>query len=142
MARSRKRKESHWHDGQPSGYDWIGRTTRIAIYLRDNFECLMCGATEEDEGVHLSLDHFNPDGGHHPSNLLTLCLSCNSSRRAMPGREFYAEILDFVHRQLEKPLDRAEALSIAKRRWPKRYKQQAAAQRRLAEKRRKKPEAA
>ena len=29
------RKESHWRDGQPSGYDWIGRSTRLAIYLRD-----------------------------------------------------------------------------------------------------------
>ena len=78
--KKRKRKESHWHDGQPSGYDWISRSTRLAIYARDSNECLACGNTDS-----LTLDHLRRDlpksDVHKPSNLVTLCLTCNSSRR-------------------------------------------------------------
>lgn len=135
--RSKKRKESHWHDGQPSGYDWIGRTLRIAIYIRDEWKCLSCGYTASPDepaaaGAHpwagLTLDHLRRDcpKPHDPSNLVTLCLSCNSSRRAAGAATWNPEFAEVAYFQVRKPIDRAAALAIAKARWPARYANQAA----------------
>jgi hypothetical protein len=71
---------------------WIGRTsrggqrapiplsTRIEVFTRDGFACVECGASER-----LQLDHRYPwsrGGSDDPSNLQTLCGSCNSSKGA------------------------------------------------------------
>lgn len=53
---------------------------RQAIYSRDGYRCLHCGATED-----LSLDHIYPyslGGSDDPSNLQTLCRPCNSRKGA------------------------------------------------------------
>lgn len=136
--RSKKRKESHWHDGQPSGYDWISRTTRVAIYLRDEWKCLACGYTASPdapgEGAHpwagLTLDHLRRDVAKHhdPSNLVTLCLSCNSSRRHSEAATWNPAFAEVAYFQVRKQFDRKAALLIAKAMWPKRYAKQCEAQ--------------
>lgn len=48
------------------------------ILERDGHQCLVCGAIED-----LEMDHIIPlsrGGAHDPSNLQTLCRSCNSSK--------------------------------------------------------------
>jgi 5-methylcytosine-specific restriction endonuclease McrA len=138
-VRSKKRKESHWHDNQPGGYDWISRTTRIAIYMRDEWKCLACGyhASPDEpaaDGAHpwagLTLDHLRRDVAKHhdPSNLVTLCLTCNSSRRHTDAATWNPVFAEVAYFQVTKPLDRPAALAIAKAMWPKRYAKQCEAQ--------------
>lgn len=68
-----------------SGYDWIYRPTRFAIYHRDAFRCLSCMKKFKWTGKRkgLSLDHVVPlssGGKNSPDNLLTLCIKCNNSK--------------------------------------------------------------
>lgn len=56
----------------------IPRRVRISIFERDNWKCLTCD-TDSD----LTLDHIYPvalGGSDDPSNLQTLCRSCNSKK--------------------------------------------------------------
>lgn len=65
------------------GMNWISKVTRLAIYLRDNMQCLLCGKTVLD-GIQLSLDHITPHifkGSNKPNNLYTCCKVCNSKRQ-------------------------------------------------------------
>lgn len=53
---------------------------RMAVYDRDGWRCLHCGAEEN-----LSLDHIQPwslGGADTMENLQTLCRSCNSRKGA------------------------------------------------------------
>lgn len=59
---------------------------RIAVYTRDNFQCVYCGSEES-----LSLDHKTPEirgGTHDIDNLQTACISCNGGKRDMTHDEF------------------------------------------------------
>lgn len=142
--RTRKRKESHWRDGQASGYDWCGRTLRIAVYMRDGWSCLACGyhasPDHPGDGAHpwagLTLDHLRRDcpKPNDPTNLVTLCLSCNSSRRAVGPAAWDATFAETAYFQVRKALDRKAALELAKAIWPKRYAAQAARCKRWREK--------
>jgi len=61
---------------------WIRLEPRLAIYLRDDLTCAWCGQSARD-GVELTLDHCKPrnkGGDNKPSNLVTSCFTCNSSR--------------------------------------------------------------
>ena len=112
----------HWRDGQASGYDWIERSTRLAIYLRDGNKCLRCETTED-----LSLDHFDPSNrSNAPTNLVTLCQTCNSSRRASDPDEWDAVFAVAARAAILLPVDRKEGLRLAKARWPQRYAAKAA----------------
>jgi hypothetical protein len=62
---------------------WIRRSTRFAIYARDGFKCVVC-----DSYKRLSLDHIDPDGSNEHTNLVTLCGSCNSSKKRTPLLEW------------------------------------------------------
>lgn len=66
--------------------NWITRILRLAIYLRDKFTCQYCLTDlHAADPFDITLDHINPrnNGGLHvPSNLVTACRSCNSSKRA------------------------------------------------------------
>ena len=53
---------------------------RMAIYDRDGFSCVSCGADDR-----LSIDHIHPislGGMTEPANLQTLCRSCNARKGA------------------------------------------------------------
>lgn len=66
---------------------WIRRSTRLSIYMRDRFTCQWC----ELSFPVLTLDHVRPlsrGGTHCPSNLVTACLSCNSARQDKTLRQF------------------------------------------------------
>ena len=79
-----------------NGSKWIRREKRRAIYARDDFRCIYCGAGVED-GATLTLDHVTPrvlGGGNEASNLVTACLHCNSARRDLPVRAFAATLAD------------------------------------------------
>ena len=72
------------------GSNWIRRSTRLAIYDRDGFACVYCGAGAEHEGVELGLDHVKPrelGGGNAPSNLVTCCGHCNVDKDTIFGNE-------------------------------------------------------
>jgi hypothetical protein len=64
----------------------------LAIYVRDGFACAYCGRGVEEEGVVLTLDHLEPysKGGAliDPTNLITACRNCNSSRGDQPFTRF------------------------------------------------------
>jgi CRISPR/Cas system Type II protein with McrA/HNH and RuvC-like nuclease domain len=74
------------------GSSWIRAEKRLAIYIRDQFTCVYCqrdlrSADKRD----VTLDHITPrcvrtDNSAH--NLVTACLSCNSTRRDTPLAEF------------------------------------------------------
>ena len=69
----------------PSGHvdsDYIAipptEAERQAVFKRDGFKCVFCGATDD-----LTLDHVIPrskGGSSNPDNLQTLCRSCNTSK--------------------------------------------------------------
>jgi len=78
------------------GSKWITKTKRWAIYFRDNCECVYCGRSLND-GAILTLDHIvpcealpKPNNKH--TNLVTACLSCNSSK----GDKDLNEYLSYV----------------------------------------------
>lgn len=51
---------------------------RMEIFKRDNFKCVICGATKDDDL--LEIDHIVPvcEGGNNdPENLRTTCRRCN-----------------------------------------------------------------
>jgi 5-methylcytosine-specific restriction endonuclease McrA len=81
---------------QPKGR-WIRVEKRAAIYERDGWECVYCGRGPRDPrrmsqaAVILSLDHLTPKsqgGTNDAHNLVTACLSCNSSRRDRDWRDY------------------------------------------------------
>jgi hypothetical protein len=74
------------------GSKWITKSKRWAIYFRDNCECVYCGRSLND-GAILTLDHIVPcealpvPNNKH-TNLVTACLSCNSSKNAKSLNEY------------------------------------------------------
>lgn len=85
---SRKRKKT---PHQPVGR-WIRVDKRLAIYLRDDFTCLLCGTGLTDVApAEITLDHVKPrskGGTNDERNLFTCCRSCNSSRQDQPLHKF------------------------------------------------------
>ena len=71
------KRNDNWQGGK-----WCRQSTRLAIYIRDGMACVYCGGTVEDGG-HFTLDHLTPvsrGGDNKPTNLVTACTRCNSSR--------------------------------------------------------------
>lgn len=61
---------------------WIRPSSRLAIYLRDSFRCVLCGKCTMP--AERTLDHVVPrrmGGSNRPDNLVLACLRCNSSRQ-------------------------------------------------------------
>ncbi len=109
---SRVRRSAH--TPAANGSKWIVPGRRWAIYLRDGFACVYCGHIGD-----LSLDHVVPaerGGNHHASNLVTCCISCNSSKQGISNRKWFARLRERgidtnkmrhrIARLLRKPLDR------------------------------------
>lgn len=73
---------------------WIRDTTRARIYKRDHYRCVYCdcevvvGGSESNKRS-ATLDHVTPKdqgGTNCHDNIVTACLSCNSSKRHMSVR--------------------------------------------------------
>ena len=107
------------------GSKWCRPSTRQALYHRDGFACVYCAAGA-DEGAVLTLDHVlacELGGDNAPTNLVTACLSCNSAKRDLPTRAWFALLRDrgvdttglasAVRRQTRRPLDRSEGIRLA-----------------------------
>lgn len=78
------------------GSKWIRPEKRVAIYLRDGLCCAYCGATQES-GALLTLDHVlacELGGTNEATNLVTACLSCNSSKQDCTTREWFVILRD------------------------------------------------
>ena len=81
------------------GMNWIAQTTRLAIYLRDGLSCAYCGESVES-GAKLTLDHIKPyseGGSNAPTNLVTCCHRCNSSRGTRPIRQFAEGVAAYLN---------------------------------------------
>jgi 5-methylcytosine-specific restriction endonuclease McrA len=77
------------------GSNWIRREKRIAIYRRDNHTCVYCGREVATEVA--TLDHVlacEIGGDNSEKNLVTACLSCNSSKRDLPLAKFLSTLAD------------------------------------------------
>jgi hypothetical protein len=64
------------------GTGWCRNSKRLAIYMRDNFSCMLCG--KQCAAHELTLDHIIPHGcggSNNENNLITACHTCNSTRR-------------------------------------------------------------
>lgn len=59
---------------------------RFTILKRDNYRCRLCGSAARDgDHVRLEVDHITPrvnGGSNDPTNLWTLCKSCNRGKGA------------------------------------------------------------
>ena len=107
---------SEWRKRKGRSSSWIRRSTRLAIYARDNFDCIYCQSIFPlaYNGAGLTLEHIIPrskGGTHEPANLVTACGRCNSSRqhRDHPKRELRRLLL-----QAQKPLNRELGRVLAK----------------------------
>jgi 5-methylcytosine-specific restriction endonuclease McrA len=79
------------------GSNWIRREKRLAIYLRDGLCCVYCAEEFEVSAQGLTLDHVVPcelGGNNSEGNLVTCCLSCNSSKQAKTTREWFQALRD------------------------------------------------
>jgi 5-methylcytosine-specific restriction endonuclease McrA len=92
----------------------------MALYHRDGFCCVYCGLGA-DEGAALSLDHVlacELGGTNEATNLVTACISCNSAKRDLTTRAWFAMLRDKgidtaalgarIRRQTARKLDREE----------------------------------
>ena len=103
------------------GSKWIRPDKRLAIMMRDGFQCQYCGACVED-GIAMTLDHITPVhyyGSNKASNLITACMSCNSRRRDssitrfLVGNRGHVNIIRTINRQRVKPIKKHR--KVAKR---------------------------
>jgi len=113
------------------GMDWIRLHKRMAIYLRDGFDCVWCRMVFplDVNGYGLTLDHVYVDGCNENYNLVTCCLRCNSSRRRTSLKDWVEKVSertgeaaqDISHRvlvALGEPLDLEEGRRLAQVRRP------------------------
>ena len=117
------------HRIKGQGMNWVRLSTRLAIYHRDGFCCVYCGAAGEEHGVGLTLDHLVPcetGGDNHPSNLVTACFGCNSSKQALTTRGWLSrlrgrrvdasKVARRIRALVRKPLDRNEGRRLERAR--------------------------
>ena len=74
---------------------------RFIIFQRDTFKCIYCGKTTKDYDIVLTVDHIIPQnkgGKHIASNLISSCLSCNSSKQ---DKQLSSESFSFVKGTIE-----------------------------------------
>ena len=116
MVTRQARWPSQERQHRTSGMDWIHRSTRMAIYERDEHRCVRCGVQES-----LSLDHIHNDLGNDPRNLVTCCNACNSERGTQSLVEFDPAYAIRAVRQSLLPLDRDRGRALAKAKWPRRF---------------------
>lgn len=92
------------------GMNWIRRDKRLAIYIRDSFQCMYCERDlSKAEPGELQLDHLLPSscgGSNDQTNLVTACRACNVERKDQPVMEFLRDYIyggpDVSYREAEK----------------------------------------
>lgn len=87
------RKEHAARSGRESLRKRLGLKVSRAIAERDGCRCAYCGATAEESGAHLHLDHLRPrsqGGADVASNLVTACRRCNTARQDMSVAQWSA----------------------------------------------------
>lgn len=112
-----------------NGSKWIRVSTRLAIYHRDGFCCVVCGESAEDDGVGLTLDHLvacELGGTNAPTNLVTMCRSCNCAKQDKTKRAWLgwlrkqkldaSRIARRIRTLVKRPLDRVEGRRLARAR--------------------------
>lgn len=74
------------------GSKWIRPEKRLAIYIRDGFQCAYCGRSLKHAApAEVTLDHLLPrvaGGSNEATNLITACRACNSSRQEKPWMDY------------------------------------------------------
>jgi 5-methylcytosine-specific restriction endonuclease McrA len=90
MTRDQKRsKTGRHHNGR-----WISKKARLAIYLRDDLQCIYCLRKLNDaHPADITLDHVIPRSSfsgcvRDPKNLVTSCRSCNCKKGDLPVNRF------------------------------------------------------
>ncbi|MBL0039480.1 MAG: HNH endonuclease [Xanthomonadales bacterium] len=72
----------------------ISLSLRYRVLARDNFRCVVCGASPAKDGsVELHVDHIQPwsrGGKNTDDNLRTLCLKCNLGKGVRTDAELTA----------------------------------------------------
>ena len=109
---------SYRNDGRYRGVR-VRPELRLAIYLRDRMRCLYCNtdlllASRDKMGlVHLvSANASDRVPDNTPSNLITACQSCNSSRKDQPWENFAStEAAELIEQRRHAPLDRLRKLA-------------------------------
>lgn len=87
-----------------NGGSWITRQRRLALYIRDGFECAYCGRDmRRDAPSNVTLDHLLSRDEYAAlsttvqarfgsvnasANLVTACKPCNSSRGNTPWEQY------------------------------------------------------
>lgn len=107
---------NEWCERRGRSSKWIWRATRLAIYHRDDFDCVYCRSVFPPATGHgdLTLDHVVPrsrGGSDKPDNLVTCCYECNDSRQ---DRDLTAAERRRAERALAKPLDREAGRALAR----------------------------
>lgn len=97
MATDRHSKSN----GQGQGQKWLRNDLRIALYIRDGLACVYCGSGIED-GTRLTMDHLVPHSAtekpnNSPTNIVTACHKCNSSRGNRDYKEFAATVAGYLN---------------------------------------------
>lgn len=93
------------------------RDKRLAIYLRDGFQCVYCGADlHRVKPFQLTLDHlkpFNKGGLLEPSNLVTACRACNCGRQEQAWKSYATPgAIKRIKRNIRRALPRELAKAI------------------------------
>jgi len=107
---------SEWARRKGRSSSFIAKSTRLAIYARDKFDCVYCRQVFPPNmlGIGLTLDHVIPrsEGGtNRPDNLVTACTDCNCRKQAR-GLEALVDEREIkkvkarVSKALRRPLNR------------------------------------
>lgn len=101
------------------GAKWCRRSTRLAVYDRDGYQCVYCGCACGPAAA--QLDHVlarENGGGNESSNLVTCCEDCNRSKGVKPLEHWgRVDEIERVKVQTAKPLDIHRAVALALLRW-------------------------
>lgn len=87
-------------NGKYQGMHWIRPCKRLAIYLRDGLTCVYCQTPPTAGWASLTLDHLDPHsngGANRPSNLVTCCRRCNSSRGNRSVSVFCRAVAEYLN---------------------------------------------
>ena len=96
---SAKRGDAIWaHRTKSAGY--INGTLRYEVHKRAKFRCELCGISADEKA--LEVDHIvprNKGGSDDPSNLQSLCYSCNAMKRDRDDTDFRGIKDSYSHRE-------------------------------------------